>query len=373
MNNMKDKKVVIIGAGFSGTTAAYLLKKKGFDVTVLESDTHPGGGCWTRYYNSHPYTIGPRIFYTPNQATFDFLNSFVEIRRFDTKTLSYVADDDNFYNYPLQYDDLDKMPDKEVILAELEKVKKGEISVEDFESYWKSAVGETLYNKFVNKYSKKMWGIDSNKQLSANFNWVNKGTPIRDGDTRLFGDQLQGYPYASDGYNGFFTKALDGVNVIYNSNVIAIDRETLTVKTASDEYSADIIINTGHTDEVFGFKHGELDFSGRTLTKVVLPSNQLFDNEYHWVHYSSDEEYTRVTDFKKVTKNNSENCLMLIETPSNEGRLYPKQLESEIKKYEMYKNDFPENYYSIGRLGKFKYTGISDAIDQAFELVENIS
>jgi phytoene dehydrogenase-like protein len=37
---MSNKKIVIIGAGFSGSTAAFFLSKKGFDVTVLESESH---------------------------------------------------------------------------------------------------------------------------------------------------------------------------------------------------------------------------------------------------------------------------------------------------------------------------------------------
>ena len=41
------KNVIVIGAGFSGATAAYLLKNKGYKVTILEAAEHPGGGCWT--------------------------------------------------------------------------------------------------------------------------------------------------------------------------------------------------------------------------------------------------------------------------------------------------------------------------------------
>jgi protoporphyrinogen oxidase len=36
-------KIAIIGAGFTGLSAAYQLSKKGHDVTVFERDAQPGG------------------------------------------------------------------------------------------------------------------------------------------------------------------------------------------------------------------------------------------------------------------------------------------------------------------------------------------
>ena len=42
-----SKHVIVIGAGFSGSTVAYLLKNKGYKLTILEAASHPGGGCWT--------------------------------------------------------------------------------------------------------------------------------------------------------------------------------------------------------------------------------------------------------------------------------------------------------------------------------------
>ena len=38
-----NKKIVVIGAGISGLTSAYLLHKEGFDVTILESRDRVGG------------------------------------------------------------------------------------------------------------------------------------------------------------------------------------------------------------------------------------------------------------------------------------------------------------------------------------------
>src|SRR5205807_2509395 len=43
----KGKKVVILGAGIAGLSAAYELRKAGFDCTILEARNRPGGRNWT--------------------------------------------------------------------------------------------------------------------------------------------------------------------------------------------------------------------------------------------------------------------------------------------------------------------------------------
>ena len=52
-------KIVIIGAGISGLTTAYLLNKKGFDVTVLEKKKEPGGSIETVMERGFLFDRGP--------------------------------------------------------------------------------------------------------------------------------------------------------------------------------------------------------------------------------------------------------------------------------------------------------------------------
>ena len=42
-----NKKVIVLGAGISGLTTAYLLHKDGYDVTVLEKNDNVGGSIET--------------------------------------------------------------------------------------------------------------------------------------------------------------------------------------------------------------------------------------------------------------------------------------------------------------------------------------
>ncbi len=54
-------KIVVIGAGVGGLTAAALLAKAGFDVTVLEAHIYPGGCAGTFYHKGYRFDAGATV------------------------------------------------------------------------------------------------------------------------------------------------------------------------------------------------------------------------------------------------------------------------------------------------------------------------
>ena len=42
-----EQKVVVVGAGMAGLSAAWELRRRGFSVTVLERDARVGGRAWS--------------------------------------------------------------------------------------------------------------------------------------------------------------------------------------------------------------------------------------------------------------------------------------------------------------------------------------
>jgi oxygen-dependent protoporphyrinogen oxidase len=53
------KNSIIIGAGISGLTVAYFLKKNGFNVTILEADSDVGGTMKTEFIDGYVIETGP--------------------------------------------------------------------------------------------------------------------------------------------------------------------------------------------------------------------------------------------------------------------------------------------------------------------------
>lgn len=57
-----DKKILVVGAGLAGLASAYTLRKNGFDVTVLEAASHPGGRVVRRNVGGFQIELGANMF-----------------------------------------------------------------------------------------------------------------------------------------------------------------------------------------------------------------------------------------------------------------------------------------------------------------------
>ena len=64
MKQENDGKVLIIGAGPAGLTAAHELSRAGYDCVVLEKDSTVGGISRTVNYKDYYFDIGGHRFFT---------------------------------------------------------------------------------------------------------------------------------------------------------------------------------------------------------------------------------------------------------------------------------------------------------------------
>jgi phytoene desaturase len=107
------KKVVIIGSGFAGLSAACFLAKEGYAVTILEKHQTPGGRARQLKEQGFTFDMGPSWYWMPD--IFErFFNCFgkkvadyYQLQRLDPSYRVYWPDE--VMNIPANYDELKKL------------------------------------------------------------------------------------------------------------------------------------------------------------------------------------------------------------------------------------------------------------------------
>src|SRR5579872_2737069 len=137
---------------------AYYLSEKGYDVTIIEKNSKVGGLARTCYYSGHPYEFGPHIWFWPGGKD-DPINATIvrltndELFYIDRRLFTYVESDRRKYRYPVHFDDIACMPERDQIVRELgehrnEQLKLIEAQMPElgnckFADYFTAAIGQT--------------------------------------------------------------------------------------------------------------------------------------------------------------------------------------------------------------------------------------
>ena len=367
------KKALVIGGGAAGCSAAHQLKLMGgWDTLLVEAAPFLGAGVRTSWFGGHPYTFGPRHFLTQNRTVYDYMNAICPLRPCaDHQFLTYVERDNAFYNYPIHEDDIAAMPDKDRVAAE-RKTATGVASARNLEEYWISSAGRTLYEKFIDKYNKKMWLVDDNRKIDT-FNWSPKGVAIKSGPRAAWDTAFSAYPYAPDGYDHFFDFTTQGTKVLLSTKIERYDIPKRTVWIKGEQMSFDVIVNTIAPDLLFEQCHGELKFIGRDFHPIVFPTEHVFPEHVYFLYYANDEKFTRMVEYKKFTHHKSPTTLVGLEFPSFNGKHYPLPFKSEQALARKYYEMMPQHVYSTGRAGSYRYgLDIDDCIEQAMIMAQQV-
>lgn len=108
------KKVIVIGAGFAGLSAATNMAHKGFEVTVLEKNSSPGGRARQFQTDGFTFDMGPSWYWMPDifESYFnDFgksVSDYYELMRLDPSYRIFFGKDD-VVDLPASLDDMYKL------------------------------------------------------------------------------------------------------------------------------------------------------------------------------------------------------------------------------------------------------------------------
>lgn len=355
-----DFKYVVVGAGLAGLTLAERIAEElGEKVLVIERRGHIGGNVYDSYNDDgiliHNY--GPHIFHTNDREVYQYLSRFTGWNDFWHRVLTYV--DGSLIPMPITVETINKLYNLDLSCFEMEKfLKERAVDIRDIRTSRDvalSKVGQDIYEKIFETYTKKQWGVDP-AQLDTS---VISRIPIRlNRDTRYFSDRYQGMP--SHGY----TRMCE--NMAANRNI------KLLLNTDYREVMKDItydkLIYTGAADEFYEYKYGKLAY--RSINFVFETHDIEEYQEAPVVNYPNDYDFTRITEFKKLTWQKHLKTTICKEYPCDKGEPYYPFPTAEYKaQFAQYKMEMEKekDIIFIGRLAQYRYYNMDGVVRAALD------
>jgi protoporphyrinogen oxidase len=188
--------VAIIGAGPAGLTAAYLLTKKGYRVSVIEKDAHYVGGISrTVEVDGYRFDIGGHRFFSKSKEVVDLWNEILPDDFIQRPRMSRIYYEGKFYSYPLRA--FEALFNLGIIRSTLCMVSyaKAKVfpnkNVRSFQDWTVNQFGNKLFSIFFKTYTEKVWGMPCD-EMSADWaaqriKGLSLGAAVLDGLKRSLG------------------------------------------------------------------------------------------------------------------------------------------------------------------------------------------
>ncbi|MCF6136879.1 UDP-galactopyranose mutase [Pseudalkalibacillus berkeleyi] len=365
---------LIIGAGFSGCVLAeQIANRMNQKVLIIEKRDHIGGNAYD-CYDPHGILVhqyGPHLFHTNSKKVWHYLTQFTDwtcyqhhvLAVIDGKTVPVPFNLNALRSlFPIKYADRleEKLTKqygfgKKVPILELMDVADEEMK----------ELAEYIYKNVFYGYTVKQWGMKPDELDRS----VMARVPIHiSRDNRYFQDQYQGVPML--GYKSMFN------NMISHPNIKVL------LKTDYDEvkeyFHSTNMIYTGPIDAFFDYKFGKLPYRSLNFTARHLHNCTSYQPVAQ-VNYPNNYEFTRITEYKKITGQNVPGTTIMHEeacsyTPGVNVPYYPiprKENNDLYTKYKMEAKKLKENVLFVGRLAEYKYYNMDQVVARALHVFEN--
>lgn len=323
-------KVIVIGSGPAGLTAAYELNKRGVEVEVFEASAQVGGMAASFTLWNQRVDHGPHRFFSSDPRVNRLWLEAVQGQYEMVSRLTRIFYKKRFFYYPLRaFNALVNLGPVEAVrcvvsylLERLGVFGKRDQSV--FDGWVISRFGRRLYGIFFKTYSEKLWGIpcsmldaDFAAQRIKNFSLgvaiLSLIFPSRSKKHKTLVDEFA-YPRAGSGFvyenmaaqirkNGgaiHFNRAIKRV-IIENSKVIGVeccDGEIISADyVVSSMPLTDLVKGLDSVSEAVLTACQQLKYRNTILVYLKLDGSDLFPDNWLYVHDST-LRTGRITNFR---------------------------------------------------------------------------
>ncbi len=339
---------LIVGSGLTGATIARELHDAGRKVLVVDRREHQGGNVhdFTRH-GIRVHTYGPHYFRTRNERIWEWASRFTGWHIYEPCLQTKVGG--ILWPWPPHaIDYADRIP-----------AFTGDPA--NFEVASLAQMPRSLYERFVEPYTAKQWGVDP-KTLDASL--AGRFEIRTNGDFRLKSHRFQGIPL--DGYAAWTAAILDGIPLELGVN-------------AWRHIRADHTIYTGPIDELNGYDLGRLAYRGQHREHtwhaggLRQPCGQ--------VNNPGRGDHVRTLEWRHMMPDDSgcNGTILTTETPYTptdpNAYEYPFPDKVNANLYARYRAraDADSGITVCGRLGEYRYYDMDQAIGRALRIAQRFT
>ena len=299
---------LIIGAGLTGCVIAEQISRNPDNkVYIIEKKHHIGGTCYDHYDKNgiliHEY--GPHIFNTNDQQVWDYVNEFTPFIEYFHRVLGYV--DGDLVPIPFNLKSIRKIFPESMANRMIDKLieKYGyntKVPILDLHAQDDpdlQYLADFVYEKVFLHYTMKQWGMKPDEVGGKAMARI----PVYvSSDDRYFQNPYQGIP--KYGYTYMMENMIKKSNIVtllgadYH-DIISLDQEKHVILVNGKEFNGKVIF-TACIDSLMDYCFGELPYRSLRFEFTT------FDTEDYQpvatVNYPCNYEFTRITEFKKLTK-----------------------------------------------------------------------
>lgn len=358
--------ILIVGAGLTGCVLARELAERGKEVHVLERRACVGGNVReeTSKNGVEFHAWGCHAFHTKSKRVWDYLNAFVKFRPYEHRV--WGVSEGQTFPIPFNLMSLRTLLPNKIFERELlsEFGDRPEVSIRQLKDSPNRTVrqlGGYIFRTVYEGYSRKMWELPPEFVEKA----IARVKVRLNEDDRYHLDPYQGIPVG--GYNTLVTRLLDHA-------LIKVKHASWEASKGSYDH-ADHTYFTGPIDEYFKHRRSPLPYRSiefRYSEQKCQPIQRVA--QYNYTQQKI--PYTRSIEHRLMTGQESEYSLRSVEKPCvyipgiNEP-LYPMPTDDANALYEKYAEDAKKlpNVTFCGRLGRYKYYDMDQAVANALSLV----
>lgn len=410
-------KILVVGAGFAGSTVARELAEAGHEITVIDARDHIAGNAYD-FINEHGIRVhkyGPHLWHTSNDEVQEWASKFTEwvdyrhsvtalredgtltplpinhqtiIDVFGEEFEEFALDSGDAYLHD-DTDDLVYLGDIRKVAAKFleTKVTKHD-PVTNSREHVENSVGVELCNLFFAPYTKKMWGLEL-EDLPASVA-ARIPTNVESGSFEYFPkDKYQCIPKA--GYTAMVGNILNHPNITVRLDSVFVGGQvwrngyrldTGVTGQATGEGGWDHVFTSQPIDTYFDCSLGELPWRSIKMNTYSLPLPEVYMSAV--TNFTNDGPFTRVTEWKQLPAHGTNPywTTVTVEEPcdykdNDHERYYPVKTSQRNCPNRALYNEYVDlaeqqkNVTFIGRCGTYQYLDMWAVIAQSLKIARD--